>query len=238
MSRRKMKPLLWQTTNRSVPCYFLGTMHLADTWDDLVSKTLLRTFDACDVVCVEFNIEQASTSQRKKAAAGLKRVISKDNIDDISERTKSIKRRIERSGKSTPKNMQLSGLDGLLLERATNSKKRIIALETFKEQMKSMKAADTTVEAMNPNDGQPINQIHSAFLNGNIELFEALSNSIWGPQAANWCDRHVRMTKRLLDNFRKMPEKSFFVAIGAIHLLSPANVLEMLDVGGIATERI
>ena len=238
MSRRKFKPLLWKTTDRPVPCYFLGTMHLADTWYNVVPRSLMNTFDKCDALCVEFDILNASKSQQKTAGTALKRTVPEDIMDTVNRRTKTVRRRIENASKLTPKNMQLCGLDGYLLERASVMEKPIISLETFKEQITSMKATGEPDAVMDYGTGDPIEQVQTAFLAGDPTFFETMSNRVWGTQAANWCNRHVRMAGRLLDRFRSMPETSFFVAIGAIHLLSPASVLEMMVLGGVPLERV
>lgn len=236
MSRRKMKPLLWQTTNREVPCYFLGTMHLADTWYNVVPKNLLHTVDSCDVLCVEFNVLNASESQQETAGKELKRAVPRDILNKVVRKAKATKRRIEKSSRLTPKNSQLCGIDGFLMERADSTNKQIVSLETFKEQMQSIKASLPKIADISTDD--PVEQVRSAFLSGDALFFEVMCGNVWGAEATSWCNRHIRMSKRLLDHLQKSPDKSFFVAIGAIHLLSPANVLEMIGLGGINTERI
>ena len=243
MSRIKMKPLLWQTTNREVPCHFLGTMHIADTWYNVVPKSLLRTFDACDVLCVEFNILRASKLQQKVAGAALKKAVPKDILNKVVRTAKKTRRRIEKSSRLTPKNMQIAGLDGFLLERAAAAEQQVVSVETFDEQMESMKASRRNknrpiVDAFANHQDDPIEQIRHSFLGGDAEFFKIMSMDIWGPEATSWCDRHIKMSQRLLDYLQIAPEKSFFVALGAIHFLSPASVLEMIGLGGIATERV
>lgn len=236
MSRRKMKPLLWRTTNRTVPCYFLGTMHLADTWYNVVPKNLLHMIDSCDVLCVEFNILNISKSQQETTGKEVKRAVPKDVLNKVVRIAKATRRRIEKSSRMTSKNLLLCGIDGFLMERAASTNKQIVSLETFKEQMKSMRASLPEIADISTDD--PLEQARSAFLDGDTVFFKVMCGGIWGAQATSWCDRHVRMSKRLLDHLQKSPDKSFFVAIGAIHLLSPANVLEMIGLGGINTERI
>ena len=236
MSRRKIKPILWRTTNRPVPCYFLGTLHIADTWYNVVPKSLIKTFDSCEVLCVELNIEKTSAAQSTKAANELKRSVSKEVLDKIVNQAKTTKRRIKRISNQTATNIMLAGLDGLLLERATESNKKIISLETFQEQMESMRIIHPEIK--NIPEVNPVDYIRSAFMTGDTELFQTMTNDIWGPRASNWCARHVRMTSRLMNHLRAIPDKSFFVAIGAMHLVSPANILDLLKLCGVETERV
>jgi len=77
-----------------------------------------------------------------------------------------------------------------------------------------------------------------AFLDGKAEFFKIVCSETYEACTTDWCNRHIRMAKRLLKHLHAMPEARFFVLIGAMHLLSPANVLELLDIGGVATARV
>lgn len=84
---------------------------------------------------------------------------------------------------------------------------------------------------------QLLTQLHRAYIRRDLDVLDPQVVVRYSPVGKCWIERHVRMTRRLLALFAETPKMSYFVAVGLSHLLGPANVLELMSLGGVETER-
>lgn len=80
-------------------------------------------------------------------------------------------------------------------------------------------------------------QMYQAYIRRDLDVLDPQIIVRFSPAGKCWLERHMRMARRLLALFAETPKMSYFVAVGLSHLLGPANVLELMSLGGVETER-
>jgi uncharacterized protein YbaP (TraB family) len=51
-------------------------------------------------------------------------------------------------------------------------------------------------------------------------------------------DRNLRMARRLLALLEETPKARYLIGIGVGHLIGAASVIDLMDIGGVPTERV
>ena len=237
---RKLKPLLWRTTNREVPCYFFGTLHTPDDWTRLLSQKLLATLDSCDCLCVEciLDVEELQACRERVTASGVDELIPPTVVRMLRGKARRVLTATSAAA------MVATALDPWLVNRVRSSGKLVSQLETMEEQLVAITSIMT--EPVSSSCGAPhqpltpvqtMQSIQRAYLRRDLEELDQLVGVYYSPTARCWLERHVRMARRLLTMFEETPKMSYFVAFGLSHLRGPANVLELLSLGGVETEK-
>jgi uncharacterized protein YbaP (TraB family) len=83
-----------------------------------------------------------------------------------------------------------------------------------------------------------LQQLRQAYLGRDLQLLTQQTNIMWHPASRMMADRNLRMARRLLALLEETPKARYLIGIGVGHLIGAASVIDLMDIGGVPTERV
>ncbi len=266
--------LLWKITGNGLkePSYLFGTMHTADSRVVALGSKITRPyFNSAKVFAMEINpdIDAMDMSLLSKVMMGpgnslsqlipdkeyhfLDSVVSKqtgfpmmmfDNVSPIFVMTIIETVGMGLSDTSADGNKEV--LDLYLYNKAKDSNKKIIGIETVQEQLNALgtmlykdqaQMLIEEIDSFNQNSVTGKQEV-GYYLNQNLDSLAANDDETQKPEKfykALVLDRNERMAKRIGEFIKK---ESTFIAIGALHLPGEKGVIELLRKKGFQVEPV
>lgn len=259
------KSFLWEVTSLTNRVYLYGTVHAGKASFFPLPEPVQKAFAESKLLAVEADITDAAAMARSSGTMLL------EPPDELSKRVPAplyerFAKQLDRYGMAEPQFARLKpflaasllafaewrrlgylpqyGIDGHLIVRAKEAKKRIVELEGAQEQSalmdsltdkENLLAFEGTVAALESGlVREQITGVVNAWQSGDpellLEVVRAYNDSVPGAKALEekfiW-SRHDAMAKKieewLLDGRERV-----FVAVGALHLAGPRGLVEML----------
>lgn len=275
------KPLLWKIEGTSLekPSYLFGTIHLTTPRIEKLHPAAQQAFDAADTVATEMSMDpeiQIASAMlvMRKDGATLSESIGEELTGKLETTLKGINPALDAAIMEPMKTWavaaavtllpyQLEGrkaLDQLIWQRATESDKQTIGLETMKEQVAAFEVLDeaeqmvflkSTLENFAKNDRLlremiadyekgDAESINRTFIKSIRELGDNERERAVGEKLLKsiMTERDRTMAATIDAMLGKDPSKTRFIAVGAGHLIGESGIRAHLEKKGWKINRI
>lgn len=252
--KKKKHTLLWKISGQKLknPSYLFGTMHVRDNRAFRGIDYLKTCINSCDAFAAEFDLKDANTHQLQMAARlpegkslkdfinpriykKLDRLVFKETGQQLASfQYNSPILLFNLISEAQFKNDNQLALDSTLYNIAQEADKKLMGLETFKEQIsvfskvgikeqcRSLKRIATNFKSFK----KELKQTSELYIQGDIQkLLKKTKRSIGNMRQVLLYERNVLMAKRF-EEFAL--EQRLFAAVGAGHLGGQKGVLRLL----------
>ncbi|WP_160394904.1 TraB/GumN family protein [Paenibacillus sp. MMS18-CY102] len=268
------KGFMWKVQNNGNTVYLVGSIHVADDAMYPLRKEYEEAFKSADYLAVEVDLSKTDekTSNYLIAKYGtytdgttLKDHVSADTYKQIGAILKS--RKIAENAFDSYKPWVVSqvistfqvadkgyepslGIDQYFLDNANKTKKPVIELETYEQQIKmfadfSVGLQEDMLKAAiagynNPNtDSSGIDELTAMWKDGDENTLASLAKQMSANEEyykAMLADRNAGMAEKVTGFLNSPDKKTYFVVVGALHMLGDDGVVTKLRAGGFKVE--
>ncbi|EFM09165.1 GumN family protein [Paenibacillus curdlanolyticus YK9] len=268
------KGFMWKVQNNGNTVYLVGSIHVADKAMYPLRKEYEEAFKAADYLALEVDLTQVDQATANSLitkygvytdGTTLKDHISADLYKQVTAILKS--RNIKENALDTYKPWVVSqifstfqtsdegydpslGIDQYFLNNAIQTKKPIIGLETYEQQiqmfasfsdgLQESQLNETIAEYNNPStDESGIDQLTEMWKEGDENTLSALAQQISSNEEyykAMLADRNAGMAEKVTGFLNSPDKKTYFVVVGALHMLGQDGVVTKLRAGGFTVE--
>lgn len=261
--------LIWSNKSTKGDDYLVGTIHLGDERLQQLPQRIKSAVDAVDVVVLEIDLSELSPMERQQITfqhgllpsnRGLSTELSsdvyqeaKDFLANLGQDIKSFERfkpwmfsivMVELSNNSI--GLQESrGVDKQIRDYAESRGKKIVALESFEQQMKFFDQIIDASEKITSDDvvrdtltelklykNRPL-EILSSWLKGDAQMFEQVYKETLTDSEFDQVAEKILLTDRNIDWQSQLDpllkEKKVLVAVGSLHFAGPHSLLKLLE---------
>ncbi len=263
---------LWRVSAGNNTVYLLGSIHLLKSNNALVNAPIMKAFDDSQIIVFEVDLKTMSEPKTQMAILTKAMLPVEDSLDkELSQETYELARtKTAELGKDIRSFHQFKpwffvmtlavlkmqelgfseqeGLDNFFYDRATQSGKNVLGLETFEQQMEMLNIMST----VNPDDlirqaikdlevlEEEMDGILKAWSNGDLNKLEEtilksfkefpdLYNVLITRRNKDWINR--------IDIFLRQKE-NHMVVVGAAHLAGKEGLVELLKKKGYSVEQL
>ncbi|MCB9186376.1 MAG: TraB/GumN family protein [Flavobacteriales bacterium] len=258
--------LLWKVSGKDMnkPSYLFGTIHMLPQDKYFFTEKMQEAFNSSDVLALEAELEVPLAEQMKMASqmimpegkswadymtADEYALVKSAFVDSLGIKEK----KVDKYSKIRP--IYISGLimnellgkvkmyEQELTSIAKKDSKEIIGLETIQEQMEIVSnipiedqiddLKSTTASMM-----RDYNEMLDAYIAQDLKALEATSQeseSFDKMEAKLLTERNDRWTKAIQE---KLGDKSYFFAVGAMHLVGESGLINQLQKAGYSVEAV
>ena len=258
--------LLWKVSGKDMekPSYLFGTIHMLPQDKYFFTEKMQEALDNSDVLALEAELD-IPLAEQMKMATQMMMPDSKTWADYMTEDEYAMvktafvdslgikEKKVDKYSKIRP--IYISGLimtellgkvkmyEQELSSMAKKDKKEIIGLETLKEQMEIISSIpvedqirdlqETTASMM-----RDYNEMLEAYVSQDLKALEATtedSESFDALEAKLLTERNQRWITAIQE---KLGEKSYFFAVGAMHLVGEEGLINRLQEAGYSVEAV
>ena len=255
---------IWKVTSDTTHVYLLGSVHVASQDLYPLNSTIENAFESADYLVVEVNtnnLSQDSVGQlvmqygAYPIGDGFEKHVMEDLYNQLKGKFQEYSINIALLDNYRPwviYNVMSQfileslgykieyGIDQYFLEKAKNSNKNILELETMEHQLALMSSIpdETTLKMMqydieNPETGDYLQGLFDAWKNGDVAKMEdvAFSAFVEEPELAPYYEivyaqRNVKMAQKIKEYLSG--NKTYFIVVGAGHLVGEDGILNLL----------
>ena len=260
------RPLLWAAAKDGKTTYFLGTMHLGVDAESRLPEIVWKDFDAAPSFAMETDLKSPEAAKMQTDMKRKKGTLHEElgpeywkKLEDalgapVAAQLDGMKTMVPATLLSMKGLPQTLPMDGVLREKAEGAHKKLVFLEDASKDeaiLEKWMDAKALKEILDDLDGgeQRQKDMLAAYIAGDDQKLLALSDDEKKAALAHGytaADYEAQMKDLLYDrNASWIPaleklhkDGGGFVAVGAMHLIGPKSVLELLAKDGFTVTRV